>query len=237
MARVLREWRADQELDQPTAARRLGISHRSLQSYEAARTRPRQTTLRRMAQTIGIDWHDLMTGRRHLDASPRELAQALIERLPAVSYVAEWGPEGRWPYISPQVENMLGFTAEEWQEPGFWASRVHPEDRARVFALERMDTPGRVDSVEYRLFAKDGRVVWVRDTAFLRVDPDGPRYYEGVLLAVDDPRSGACDERDQAPAAPHDNTTELITRLSDQIDQLRNEVRQLRLEVSSLREP
>lgn len=235
IARVLREWRADEGLDQPTAARRLGISYRSLQDYEAARARPRPTTLRRMANFIGVDWHDLMTGTRRWDAPPRDIARALIERLPAVSYVAEWGPEGRWPYVSPQVEKMFGFTAEEWQEPGFWASRVHPEDRARVFELERMDMPGRADSVEYRLIAKDGRVVWVRDTAFLRVDPDGPRYYEGVLQAIDDPSTGTSDRRGQAPIGRQDQTPELIARLSDRIDQLRDEVRQLRFEVTSLR--
>jgi PAS domain S-box-containing protein len=236
MAHVLREWRADEGLDRPTAARRLAISYRSLQNYEAGRAKPRPTTLRHMAKTIGVDCHDLMTGTRRRNASPREVAKALIERLPAISYVAEWGPEGRWPYVSPQVDKMFGFTAEEWREPGFWASRVHPEDRARVFELERMDVPDRADSVEYRLIAKDGRVVWVRDTAFLRVDPDGPRYYEGVLLAIDDPSSGTSDKREQAPTGRQDQTPELIARLCDQIDELRDEVRQLRFEVSSLRE-
>ena len=36
-------------------------------------------------------------------------------------------------YISPQIENLLGYTAEEWlKEPFFWKTRVHPQDWPKV---------------------------------------------------------------------------------------------------------
>jgi PAS domain-containing protein len=61
--------------------------------------------------------------------------RTLVERLPALTYVADLGPYGRWRFVSPQIESMLGYTPEEWRsEPGLWLSRLHPEDRARVTA-------------------------------------------------------------------------------------------------------
>jgi len=60
----------------------------------------------------------------------------LIERLPVVSYMAEYGPAGKWLYVSPQIERLLGFDPDEWLvNRHFWWSRVHPDDRERV-ALE-----------------------------------------------------------------------------------------------------
>ena len=45
-----------------------------------------------------------------------------MERLPAISYVAEPGAEGRWRYVSPQIEELLGYSREEWlADPHMWA--------------------------------------------------------------------------------------------------------------------
>ena len=38
----------------------------------------------------------------------------LVERLPAIIYTAEMGEHGRWRYVSPQVEKILGYSPEEW---------------------------------------------------------------------------------------------------------------------------
>ncbi len=34
----------------------------------------------------------------------------VIERLPAITYAAGLGPAGRWHFVSPQVEEVFGFT-------------------------------------------------------------------------------------------------------------------------------
>src|SRR4051794_36878265 len=39
--------------------------------------------------------------------------RTLVERLPAITYIAEVGVEGRWQFVSPQIETILGFSAEE----------------------------------------------------------------------------------------------------------------------------
>jgi diguanylate cyclase (GGDEF)-like protein/PAS domain S-box-containing protein len=107
----------------------------------------------------------------------------LVERLPAISYVAEPGAEGRWHYVSPQIEALLGYTRQEWlADPGMWARCIHPDDRARVLAEE--DREAGTGGTEYRMVGRDGRVVWVRDEAVLRSDSDGSTRYDGILTDV-----------------------------------------------------
>src|SRR5213596_1470472 len=51
----------------------------------------------------------------------------LVERLPAIVYAAELGENGRWRYVSPQVEEILGYTPEEWlADESLWAELLHP---------------------------------------------------------------------------------------------------------------
>ena len=114
--------------------------------------------------------------------------QTLVERHPGVVYLAELGAAGRWLYVSPQIERMLGYPAQQWiDDPTLWAARLHPEDRERV--LEGEGTSSAVEGVrtsEYRLIASDGRVVWVlEDEAVTDIGGDGaPAMVQGVLLDI-----------------------------------------------------
>ena len=63
--------------------------------------------------------------------------RTLVERLPVVTYSAELGPAGRWTYVSPQIEHMTGYTADEWMaDPELWFRRLHPSDREEVVRAE-----------------------------------------------------------------------------------------------------
>ena len=95
--------------------------------------------------------------------------RTLVERLPAITYVAETGVEGRWQFVSPQIESMLGFSAEEWMSnPGLWLSRIHEEDRDTAMAAEkRLQETGEPHKAEYRMRARNGEILWFRDEATL----------------------------------------------------------------------
>jgi len=100
------------------------------------------------------------SGRQQAGASVLELlphleAKTLLDRLPAVLYVADVGVDGRWHYVSRGVESILGFTQAEWiEDPGSWARQVHPDDRERVFSREaELDDPAAPE--EYRMIHRE----------------------------------------------------------------------------------
>jgi PAS domain S-box-containing protein len=113
--------------------------------------------------------------------------RSLVERLPALVYLAEVGPQGRWLYVSPQIQSILGFSPEEWlADSGLWARRIHPEDRAGVLGVEagcrQSDEPV---PCEYRMLANDGRVLWFRDEAVVvRRHGDEPPVLQGVMFDI-----------------------------------------------------
>jgi len=116
--------------------------------------------------------------------------RALVEQIPAITYTQVDDPDSptgfRDIYISPQTFDILGYTPEEWQDdPELWIYATHPDDRARVVAedIEAADTRG-VFRTEYRMIARDGRVVWFRDEARLVNDETGVGVWQGVMLDV-----------------------------------------------------
>lgn len=115
--------------------------------------------------------------------------RALMEQIPAVTYINTLD-EARSPlYVSPQIEAMLGFSSAEWlADPGLWFRQVHPGDRKRVITeVYKSSVNGKPFRSEYRFLASDGHVVWVRDEAIVVFDEAGkPRFIQGVMLEVSD---------------------------------------------------
>jgi diguanylate cyclase (GGDEF)-like protein/PAS domain S-box-containing protein len=111
----------------------------------------------------------------------------LVERLPVIVYTAEMGEHGRWRYVSPQVEEILGYRPEEFiRDPDLWASLLHPDDRPRALASEADVQLGdrNTPPIEYRMLTRGGEVVWMHDEAVLEADEDGIPVWHGVLYDV-----------------------------------------------------
>jgi diguanylate cyclase (GGDEF)-like protein/PAS domain S-box-containing protein len=130
-----------------------------------------------------------ITGRVRAEENLREAEQkyrTLVEQIPAVTYIDLADDLGTSVYTSPQIEQMLGYTPEEWQENKLWPKCLHPDDRERVLAAdERFEAGGEPFSDEYRLFAKDGSVVWVREEAVLvRGEAGQPLFWQGVMFDI-----------------------------------------------------
>jgi len=126
-----------------------------------------------------------------LEGDAVESYRALIEEIPALTYVA-WADEaGSRAYVSPQLQAMTGFTPGEWlAEPDMWVRRLHPEDRERVLRQFRdaCATGGRF-ACEYRILDRDGRVVWWRDEGRVLPDPGGKaRFVRGFVLDITEQR-------------------------------------------------
>jgi len=112
----------------------------------------------------------------------------LVERLPAIVYSCELGEHGRWRYVSPQIEAILGYSPEEWMaDSGLWSERLHPEDRERAIEQDTRKLagePGNATPIDYRMIRRDGSVVWILDEAVLEPDGEGTQVWHGVLYDI-----------------------------------------------------
>jgi len=137
--------------------------------------------------------HDL-TERKRVE---RELLAAetrfrlLVEQLPAITYMAGFGADGEWSYVSPQIQGILGFTPAEWMaDRNLWFKRLHPDDVAPVLeAEERCRKNGQPYRAEYRLQARNGTYRWFTDIATVVRDLNGVESLQGVMTDVTETKS------------------------------------------------
>ena len=127
-----------------------------------------------------------------------ERYRVLVEQLPAVTYVTAVASNARTLYISPQIERMLGFTPDEWiSRPDMWSDLLHPADREHALEANRISNENLSPlSLEYRLLARDGRTVWVRDEAQVVFSGVGaPVRWQGVMVDITDRKTAEDDLR------------------------------------------
>ena len=113
--------------------------------------------------------------------------RTLVERLPAITYIAELGADGPWHFVSPQIETMLGYSPQEWlADPKSWMNRIHIDDREIALAAEKdFQETHELFYAEYRMSARDGRVLWFRDEAvLLQATEDHGLVMQGVLYDI-----------------------------------------------------
>jgi len=115
----------------------------------------------------------------------------LVEQMPAVTYISQPDEVGGMIYASPQVERWFGYTQQEWlADPDLWVEVLHPDDRDRVATESvRCNTTGEPFRADYRVVARDGHVIWIRDESDLARDAYGrPAFWLGVMYDVTDRR-------------------------------------------------
>jgi PAS domain S-box-containing protein len=111
---------------------------------------------------------------RNTQRSPEEARfRELVEGLDAI--VAEYDVKRcAFTYVSHRAEQLLGYPAENWLTSGFWESILHPEDRDQAIELCQLFISQAVDhEFEYRLVSKEGRAIWLRESARVLRDSHG----------------------------------------------------------------
>ncbi len=135
------------------------------------------------AATIARD----ITQRKQAEAALRRSQQAyasLVDTIEGIVWEAEM-PGPRFVFVSRQAERLLGFPVERWQEPGFWAERIHPDDREWSIDLDAAATQElRAQEFFYRFFAADGRVVWLHDRVTVIAEDGRPTRLRGVMVDI-----------------------------------------------------
>ena len=125
------------------------------------------------------DGHDLVA------ASPREIG---FRRLLEATSIIQWEADARtrdFTYVGSQAERLLGFPLDEWYQPAFWLTRLHPDDRERVLRFrEEALVEREAYELEYRMVGAHGEVLWLHDVvAVERIDGE-PTIIRGLLIDV-----------------------------------------------------
>ncbi|MFC1726442.1 PAS domain S-box protein [candidate division KSB1 bacterium] len=116
-----------------------------------------------------------------------EKYRLLIENIPSVAW--KTNRKGQTSYISPNVEQVYGFTDKEIIEKGdqLWIKRIHPEDVEKVIRDFRLlFTKGKKYDVQYRIKRKDGKWIWLHDRAEKVIDTEDDQTSYGVFSDITD---------------------------------------------------
>ncbi len=114
--------------------------------------------------------------------------RSLLENIPATTYINNLDANANTEYVSPQVEKLLGYSRNTFtDDPLHWTKILHPDDAGKVLAeSQRTSATEETFEMEYRIIAKDKRVVWVKDEANLVRDEESgrPLYWLGVWTDI-----------------------------------------------------
>ena len=113
--------------------------------------------------------------------------RSLVEDLPAITYIADFVGAFTLRYVSPQIEQLLGYAPERWiADDNAWVSALHPADRDRIVAEAEACIAAELPfDFEYRMLAADGRELWIWEKTAIQRDQDGrPVAVNGVMLDV-----------------------------------------------------
>ncbi|MFN8224488.1 MAG: EAL domain-containing protein [Gaiellales bacterium] len=164
-----------------------------------------------MLEGILFDVTQEVTERAQADAV-REEYRTLVETIPLVTYTNSLDIDSPSLYTSPQLEKLLGYGVEEWENGTTrWVDLLHPDDRERAINenREHVET-GRPFRLEYRLRTKDGGWRWFLDEAVIVRDAGGhPVSSRGFMVDITQQKEL---EHRLAHEAFHDSLTGLANR-------------------------
>ena len=142
--------------------------------------------LRPRTARVLIPHEDVMESRQ--TGAGRSNEAERLQRLLNVTHVLPWEadfPTSLFTYVGEQAVNMLGYPVEEWYQPDFWPAHLHPEDRERAMArcIEYSNAQDNYE-LEYRMIAKDGRVVWLHNLVSVIRENGRPKTIRGFSIDV-----------------------------------------------------
>ncbi|MDH5392590.1 MAG: sensor domain-containing diguanylate cyclase [Gammaproteobacteria bacterium] len=102
----------------------------------------------------------------------KDVYQTLLESTRAIPWSIDWESK-QFEYIGPQIEELLGWTAESWATAQEWIDRIHPDYKEEITNYCITQSESGIDhEADYPALTKDGGFVWIRDVVHV-VRQDG----------------------------------------------------------------
>lgn len=164
---------------------------------------------------IGINFD--ISDRRREELENKHLKERLefvLSASPAVIYTCQVSGDFAATFISDNVQDVLGHTADQWlTQLDFWVNHIHPEDLPKVLAelshLEKQE----YNLYQYRFLHQDGNYRWIKDEYRLVRDQAGkPVEIIGYFVDISE-QQAALRERELAQEAMRVSEERLLLAL------------------------
>ncbi|MBI4518916.1 MAG: PAS domain-containing protein [Deltaproteobacteria bacterium] len=186
------------------------------QSRGVSRLPPRGRTGGATLRRVGLD-----NASAHLEH--------VLGSIPVVVYCCETAST-LTTWVSDSIERVSGFAPASFiEQPDFWASRLHPDDRERVLREFAGIIASGAISVEYRWQCADGNYRWFFDQATVRYDRFGCAIETtGSWLDI--------TERKQAELALRQAHEQLELQVGERTRELQRANEHLRVQVATVKQ-
>lgn len=187
---------------------------------------------------ILITFEDTISSREALRRT-EERFRVLLERTHILPWEADF-PTARFISVGEQAASMLGYPIEDWYQPDFWPSHLHPDDRERA-TRESARLTENCDNyeLEYRMIAKDHREIWFHSLVNVIRENGQPKTVRGFSIDVTATRKTEAElrdlsgrliaaqeeERSRIARELHDGLNQRMALLSIELEQLKPEVK------------
>ncbi|MFC1650491.1 PAS domain S-box protein, partial [Candidatus Latescibacterota bacterium] len=133
---------------------------------------------------------EILSGRKDKESTSDDnydMFESISSNLNAIILV---GDPHKIHFVRGQTEKILGYSVNDWvvdpeSAMGFWYNKLHPDDRenARTQFKEAI-SQGKDHTLEYRMIAADGKLVWIYDTVNVESNDDGNVQVISVMVDI-----------------------------------------------------
>ena len=119
------------------------------------------------------------------EKSLAEIQSRTLKSVGAIVWNAD-APSFRTTFLSGQVEEILGFSSQQWlDDPDLWKRQIHANDREWVLeSVAKRFRKAATTNLTTVFLAADGRTIWLRQVVNLVRQPGQPLHLAGISFDI-----------------------------------------------------